>query len=381
MPRTLDPTSGPDLPGRSELIVSGYTEDGYGAGPGAARFVLLPDGTVGKRLVQGSGVKNVSFLADGGGLLLAVEELHQGSVLALDPETLEVIGRAPSGGSDTCHVALVGGTAWAANYSSGTAVVVPLASLLHGAAQQTPELLSHPGSGPVTDRQGESHAHQVKATQWGTVLVADLGADRVDEYSASSRVRLGSAELPPGTGPRHVAIKDDFLLVAGELDGHLHVLRRTSVADSVATPAGMEAGGYFWHWLFKVPLASSAKKVSSVPEFFPSHIELSADGSKLYATVRGPNTLVVLDVSGLKSTHATDDGPVPPRLLCEVPSGGDWPRHFALSTPESGTGKIYVANQLSNHIAVFDLDGLGLPAAEPVQKLEFGSPACILLSS
>lgn len=389
MPRTIDPSSGPELSGRSELIVSGYTEEGYGAGAGAARFELLPDGTIGECLVEGAAVKNASFLADGSGLLLAVEELPSGSVIALDPQTLDVIGRAPSGGSDTCHVALVGGTVWAANYSSGTAVVVPLASLLEGAAQQSPELLSHPGSGPVADRQGESHAHQVTATRWGTVLVADLGADRVDEYSASSRVRLGSAELPPGTGPRHVTIKGDFLLVAGELDGHLHVLRRTPLDESVdaptaggaGEPAVVEAGGYFWHWLFKVPLAETADEVTSVPEFFPSHVELSADDSRLYAAVRGPNTVVVLDVSGLSSQDVTGQVPVPPRFLREVPSGGNWPRHFALSTPDSGNGRIYVANQRSNNIAVFELDVSGIPGTEPVQKVKFGSPACILLSS
>ncbi len=378
MPSTIASNREPVLSTRPELIVSGYTEDGYGAGPGLARFELLADGSVGECLMEGSSVANPSFMAAGQDYLLAVEELAHGSVVALDPQTLEVIGRTPSGGADSCHVAIVGDTAWVANYSSGTAAVVKLTDLLAGTAPEAPELLSHPGSGPVADRQGESHAHQATATQWGTVLVSDLGADRVDEYSAASRVRLGSAELPPGTGPRHVALKGGFLLVAGELDGHLHVLQRTPVADPADGAAGIEAGGYFWHWLFKVPLAESAESVSAVPEFFPSHIELSADGSKLYAAVRGVNTLVVLDVSTLRQADAS---PEAPRFLCGVPSGGNWPRHFALSEPESGSGKIFVANQLSNDIAVFDLDRHGLPGEGPVQRVDFGSPACILLSS
>ena len=64
------------------------------------------------------------------------------------------------------------------------------------------------------------------------MLVADLGADRVDEYAvegtgADARLTLrASAQLPPGTGPRHMALKGHDLLVVGELDGHLHRFRQ-----------------------------------------------------------------------------------------------------------------------------------------------------------
>lgn len=361
------------MPSTPELFVSGYTEEGYGAGPGIVRFALAADGTVGERLAESPAVSNPSFLAGAGEVLLAVEELAGGNVLALDPQTLDILGRASSGGADSCHVALVDGNVWAANYSSGTASVTPLSALLSGTAPGRPELVSHPGSGPVPGRQGESHAHQVTATAWGTVLVADLGTDRVDEYDAVSRALLGSAELPPGTGPRHVVLKGSFLLVAGELDGHLHVLKRT---------AGKQQGGAVWHWMSRTPLAETARAATDAEKFLPSHIELSGDGNMLYAAVRGPDTLVVLDVAGLAiPADAGTATPVPtaPRFLCEVSSGGSWPRHFALSTADDGNNRIYVANQLSNDVTVFKLDDGGLPGAEPVQRVEFGSPACVLL--
>lgn len=352
------------MPTTPELFVSGYTEDGYGAGPGLVRFALATDGTVGERTAVVAGMSNPSFMTLAGGVLLAAEELAQGNLVALDPKTLDVLGRAPSGGADTCHIALVGDMVWVANYSSGTASATLLSELLSGTAIETPKLLSHPGSGPVVGRQGESHAHQVLATQWGTVLVADLGADRVDEYSASSKVRLESAELPPGAGPRHLALKGDFLLVAGELDGHLHVLQRTPVAHVQSGHAAGNGGGHFWRWLLKVPLAQTAADITGVEEFFPSHIELSADGNTLYAAVRGPNAIVALDVSAL---------PARPQLLALVPSGGNWPRHFAVAG-----NTMYVANQLSNNVAVLDLDEAGLPGAAPVQSVDFGSPTCVV---
>lgn len=360
------------------IVVSGYTQEGYGAGPGMARFQLSNSGLVGERSAENTTLQNPSFMADGGDVILVTAELPQGRLIAVDRKSLAVVGHGPSGGADTCHVTLVSDAVWAANYSSGTAAVVPLASLLDGATAELPELLSHPGSGPVKERQGESHAHQVVASAWGTVLVPDLGADRVDEYSADSLVRLRSAELPPGTGPRHMALKGDFLLVAGELDGHVHVLQRT---------ARDPEGEHYWHWLFKAPLAKDASMIETAPEFFPSHIELSADGNKLYAAVRGVNTLVVLDVSHLPADALTDMAPTPPVVLQEVPTGGNWPRHFALSTSVSTSGnssrndKIYIANQLSNSVDVFELDAAGLLGAEPVQSVEFGSPACILLTS
>lgn len=354
------------MPSTPELFVSGYTEEGYGAGPGVARFALTADGTVGERTAVAAGMSNPSFMTLAGEVLLAAEELAQGKLVALDPQTLDVLGRAPSGGADTCHIALVGDMVWVANYSSGTASATGLSELLSGTATETPKLLSHPGSGPVAERQGESHAHQVVATQWGTVLVADLGADRVDEYSANSKVRLESAELPPGAGPRHVALKGDFLLVAGELDGHLHVLQRTPVAHVQPGNGESNGGGHFWRWQFKVPLAESAEDIAAAEEFFPSHVELSADGSTLYAAVRGPNTVVVLDVSAL---------PARPKLLALVPSGGNWPRHFAVAN-----NKMYVANQLSNNIAVLELDAAGLPGAVPAQSIDFGSPTCVVFA-
>lgn len=361
------------MPASKQLLISGYTEDGYGAGPGLQRFSLTPDGLIGESLTQSSGVVNPSFIAHGAQALLAVEERANGSVVALDPESLAVLARASSGGADPCHILYREGEVWGANYSSGNAFLTSLSALLASTTSTTsttpepPVMFSHPGSGPVAGRQDESHAHQVSATPWETVMVTDLGADRVDEYALQSGQYslLGSAELPPGTGPRHIAFKGDFLLVAGELDGYLHVLRRTETAS---------LGGHSWKGLAKIPLAASAQAIELAEQFYPSHLQLSDDGSKLYAAVRGPNTLVVLDVSALGEL-------TPPVFLAEVSCAGNWPRHFALGQGKAvGQGKIYVANQLSNNVTVFELDADGLPGAEPVQTLDFGSPTCVLLS-
>jgi len=337
-------------------LIGSYTEPGMGEGPGVSRLELAYDGLLGAVQRVSTGLRNPSFLALAGDALFAVEELADGQLATLDPETLELRRRTPTLGSDPCHVVVRGGSVLAANYSTGTTAVVGTAdtpATEDGAEAAAAYVLEHQGSGPVADRQESSHAHQVTETPWGTVLVSDLGADRVDEYALAASGRfelLRSAELPPGAGPRHVALLGDVLLVAGELDAHLHVLRLTDE---------------LWLWQRRVPLVDPANPAfDPARESYPSHIELGPDGIKLYAAIRGTNTLAVFDVTA----------PETPRLIVEGPCGGNWPRHFAI-----GDNKLYVANQLSNNIAVFALDANGLPGTYPVQTVDFGSPACILL--
>lgn len=348
---------------KTELFVSGYTQAPYGAGPGVVRYALDAEGLAGESLAQSQDLVNPSFLAWGGPsarLLLAVEELPEGNVVALDGSSLALLGRASTGGADPCHVVRHDDAIWAANYSSGNVSFTELPELLAN-TEPEPEMLEHPGKGPVTDRQGESHSHQVVATPWETVLASDLGADRIDEYNPATLGRVVSAELPPGTGPRHMVLHGDFLLVVGELDGYLHVLRRSG-----------DFPNHSWHWLSRTPLAATVEEIEAAADFAPSHVELR-DGL-LYVAVRGPNTIVVLDVSGLAQGEDASEAMVPPSFLTAVPSGGNWPRHFALAGQ-----RMYVANQLSDAVAVLAIGEDGIPQTEPLQQLEHGSPTCVLL--
>jgi 6-phosphogluconolactonase len=237
----------------------------------------------------------------------------------------------------------------AANYTSGTAAVLRTESGLLSGPEQ---LLSHPGSGPVPGRQEGSHAHQCTPTPEGTVLVSDLGADRVDEYvpTDGAGYRLtSSAQLPPGTGPRHVALRGSELWVVGELDGRLHRLRR-------------DGGG--WAWLESIALAAGPAPAGTDGSVKPSHLVISPDGSLAYTAIRGRNTVVVVGLDG--------DGP---RLLAELDCGGDLPRAFAI---DFAAGLLYVANEQSSNISIFRLGADGIP--EPAGSFATGSPTCIVVA-
>lgn len=351
---------------QSSLLVSGYTVAPYGSGPGLVRYQLTDDGGLGHLLGEANGLVNPSFLAlsEDGSQLFACSETADGGVVALDATSLGVLGSAQTGGADPCHVMVSNARVWAANYSSGSAARLDLSKLIENAAQ-TPDLVQHLGKGAVPGRQDESHAHQCIPTPWGTVLVTDLGADRVDEYDAQTLQLVDSAELPPGTGPRHAVLSGDLLFIAGELDGHLHTVQRKAKDKEQDTH---DAGASSWKWLHKVPLAPNAASIEEAKEFFPSHLVLQ--NGLIYAAVRGPNTLVVLDARGLSG-----EGAEPASYLTQLSCGGNWARHFALNATH-----IYVANQLSNNIAVFPLDPQGIPVEAAGQSIEFGSPTCVVLS-
>jgi 6-phosphogluconolactonase (cycloisomerase 2 family) len=92
----------------------------------------------------------------------------------------------------------------------------------------------------------------------------------------------------------------------------------------------------------------------------PSEIAVSADGRFLYLANRGPDTI---------ATFALADGV--PQYLAEVPTGGRWPRHFALS------GRfLYVANERSDTVVTLEIPSSGVPVATG-SVLELGTPTCV----
>jgi 6-phosphogluconolactonase (cycloisomerase 2 family) len=293
-------------------------------------------GGYGPGIVTGEGeltrLASPSFLAAHPRLpvLYAVGELARGWITAYSTEAgLAPLAERSSEGDSPCHVAVhpSGDLLAVANYGDGAVSLHHLDS--RGAFTGAPVVLRHQGSGPVAERQERAHAHQV--VFHGDVLhVPDLGTDEIRRYALDG-TPLEPVALPPGTGPRHMVVDGPRLYVAGELDGAVHVIEgavRTSAPSS------------------RLPDVN-----------YLSHLEL-ADGL-LYVGNRGPDTISVL--------RADDLTPV-----AEVPSGGAWPRHFAIDGD-----RLYVANQNSGAVAVFELrDGVPQPTG---QAYEVESPACVLV--
>lgn len=220
----------------------------------------------------------------------------------------------------------------AANYSSGSVVVLPV--LAGGKLGAATDLVTHQAD------SGQAHAHQVVNDPTGRwVLSVDLGADSVYVYSldiGTGKLALHQQlKLPAGAGPRHLAFDrtGNFAYILQELRPEVTVASWDAATGTLKALSVVQA----------VPPGSTG-------DLFPGEIALSKDGKFAYATVRGPNTLATFSVAGDQL-----------KLVSTVSSGGNWPRHVALDPAENW---FYVSNQRSGTVTWLPRDpATGLPGA------------------
>jgi len=363
------------------LLVGSYTATGGGNATGISSVENGVAATV-------AVLDDPSFLAVSGDRVYAVSETAEGSVSAFrrSGAALEHLWTATAGGNAPCHVQVdPSGALVVTNYVSGTVTAVSLAAAESFAASVAASdgvvgargssgavvvpasaiatVALPAASGPVADRQDGPHAHQSVPTPDGTLLVADLGGDALHEFrvvagrdgghadgdasdggagaDALSLVPVRVHDVVPGAGPRHMTWFDGDLIVAGELDGRVHRLRRddTGVLRVIASVD-----------TFDGPTGESLL----------SHIEAD-DTGRVTVAVRGRDVIVVLDAS---------DGGL--TVVGSAPCGGVWPRHFA-RVP----GFVLVANERSDAIAVLPVGDDGVPG-EAVAQIAVGTPTCVV---
>jgi len=375
---TDSPTSGAAL---RTLWLGTYPDGGE---PGGAEGVwrLPVDASTGELgepvLAALSPAPSFVALDPSGTRLYAVAEVEQGTVsgFAIRPDGgLEPLGTVPSGGAGPCHLLAVDDAVWVANYGDGTFAVLPVDA---SGAPTSALRLHHRGTGPDAERQEGPHAHFVGAVA-GRPVVVDLGTDELRAYPRSTDELRDLADhpaparvvatFPGGAGPRHFAVLPGAhgapaaLFVATELDARVYVLVPSgdgtfAVATSVPATAA--------------PLPDSGRN-------YPSHVALSADGSRLFVAIRGADVLstfaVVQDATG-------PDGAAPVlEHLSDTPLGGAWPRHFAVLAPAGQAAPeadlVVVANQNSSNLTVLRVDRTD-GAGTLVDELEIPVPACVV---
>lgn len=322
------------------LWVGAYTRNMGGLSRGISAVRVTAGGL--QLLGIGAPASSPSYLAHSPvpGVLYAVDEAG-GRVEAFRREG-EGIALSPLGGRDTsgrepCHLAATRQWLYASNYASGSVDVFPIEP--DGRIGELAHTISSTGRGPEPEQDGP-HQHSTLALG-DTVITADLGADRVDvhRWDAGSLVLDSSLHLPPGTGPRDLAVSPvaGRIHLLGELGGSLFTLggerslRVLREGDSGASPGDHAAG-----------------------------LVVEATGRFLYTALRGSNRVVAIDAETL-------------RPIADLPSGGEVPRHLCLVGD-----LLLVANQGSGTIAAFQLDprsGVPVPAGAPVPV---DSPTCLL---
>ena len=360
------------------LLVGTFNDPGsdLGAPPSSHGLVTTTGWPTAPEVTHGSGPDAPSWLVRGRpgtrteGRIYAALHVEEGALAVLepgeDPGAWTTVQQVPTQGSSTCHADLNPSATWlaAASYDSATLTVVPVhddGRLGEAIAVTAPE-----GAGPIEGRQGEPHLHFVLFLDDDRLLVTDLGADRILEYSVQALTQ-GQTEprqthrLPGGTGPRHIAALECphdpdavRLAVVGELDSRIHVM---DVPAGDPGPVGFQAVAI-------TPTHLPDADPDSIQENLPSHLVLSEDGSLIYVANRGRDTIGVIRVSEI------------PELIAEVPSGGSWPRHIGLVPTPAGQA-LAVALERDDAVVLLPLGENGTPQA-PSGQVTVRRPGFVL---
>ncbi len=328
------------------VIIGGYTAEMGGTATGISSL-MIDSGGLEPRLIDELELTSPSYLIahPQQSLLFVVSEGDPSSVHSVslaNDGALEWLSSRESGGEAACHLALSpdGRYLVVAHYGSGS--VASFAVDESGRLSERLSLLSLEGSGPDPERQEASHAHQV-VFDAGEVLVPDLGSDRIHRLVLDRDGRLCTGRepivLPAGSGPRHLARLDDFLVVACELSAELWLGRRDGAT-----------------WTQAQVIATSA--VRGTPAVAPSALRALED--RIQVANRGPGTIAEFALDRVAGRL---------RPIHEFDGGGPWPRDLVLEDD-----RIWVANQTTDTVGVF-----GGQSGEPQAEFRSPSPACIVI--
>jgi 6-phosphogluconolactonase len=344
----MQPEVGSALP--RQVVIGGYTTEMDGRAAGLTSLRPRSDGT-GLEVVDTLELPSPTFLVahPHQPRLFAVSESEPGQVSSvwLHPDgALTLLSSVPTGGDGSCHLALSPDASFlvVADYVSGSVSSVPVGQ--DGRLGDRVDRHPFEGAGPDPDRQRGPHAHQV-VWDGDELLVPDLGTDRIHRLrlDAAGRFAVAAAPvlLPAGSGPRHLVVVEDHLVVAAELSGELWLGRR------------LPGGG--WTDVDRVRCSGTA----GGGELYPS--ALRADGDTVFVANRGPGTVAAFALDRPAGTLT---------LTAEVDGGGRWPRDLVVTDDW-----LWVANQTDDVVTRLPRrDG-----AAPTLRVSSPTPACVLLPS
>lgn len=307
-----------------------------------------------------TGTTNPSYLALNAArtVLYAVSEQDEGEVhaYAIDPgsRALRFLGSRTTGGGAPCYVSVApqDDYIFVSNYTGGNVNVFLLNP--DGSLQEMSSQVKHEGSGIRSDRQEAPHPHSVIPDQTGEhVLVCDLGLDQIVFYRVEDGKLVTHREvgLPPGSGPRHLAVHPSrqWMYLVNELN------------NTVSVFANDEPNGDL----------KLLQHTSSLPEHYTAgsddtaaDIHVSPCGRYLYVSNRGHDSIALFHIDNATGLLEAEDW---------VISGGRTPRNFALIG-----GMLLAANQNSGNIVSFRIDSETGRLIPTGNELDVTAPVCLV---
>lgn len=209
------------------------------------------------------------------------------------------------------------------------------------------------GTGPNLSRQEAPHIHQAVASKDDNYIYCpDLGTDTVWilQNDKTTLKQIGALKVPPGYGPRHMVIQDNYAYILCEL------IPRVVVAKIDPNSGNME-------------IVDDISSVSNPDRTIsnPAAIKLHPSGKTVVVSNRFDDTIGVISVkTDLES----------PKLIAEFSSMGKTPRDISFNR----TGEwLLIANQDSDDIQLraFNRES-GKPEESWGKTYKIGSPVSII---
>jgi 6-phosphogluconolactonase len=279
------------------------------------------------------------------------------SSFSIDEKTgkLTLINQQSSGGAGPCHVSVSpdGKVVAAANYGGGSVCSLTVGS---DGKLKPASFVQHEGMG-TTPRQKGPHGHSINFSPDGKfAFAADLGLDKVLQYKVTDKGELvpnnpPSADVKPGSGPRHFAFHPSgkYAFVINEM---LLTLQPLKYDAEKGTLTPLEA-------------VSTLPPGTTGPGMSTAEVQVHPSGKFVYGSNRGHNTIAVFSF---------DEATGKLKLVQNQGEGVSTPRNFGIDP----TGKFaVVANQSGDSVVVFKINQDSGELTPTDQKIEVGSPVCV----
>lgn len=288
------------------------------------------DGSL-KKVGSVTGIQNPSYLTvnQAQDRLYVVSEVEKGEVVSysIDKADLKLteINRQTTKGNGPCYITLdkKEATVFTVNYDEGT--------MISHTVEQDGSLGKLTNLQLYAERE-QSHPHAIVALP-GTnkYIVTDLGLGKLYLYEfddgAEKLNLLKRISAVVGSGPRHVAVEPKMrkLYVVNEFNSKISVYSYDHAVENFELVQEIET----------VPADYAG-------ENYCADIHVAYEKGYVYASNRGHHSIAVYKI--------LNDGKL--SLVEQVPTGGKWPRNFAVVPNEE---YMLIANEQSNSIVVMKI--------------------------
>lgn len=314
-------------------------------------------------------VSNPSFLAihKNGKNLYSVNEIDNQngkktgglSAFLIQPNgDLKLINQVETGGTAPCHLTIdpTGNFVLFANYGGGSSGSVVIES--DGSLGKTTAFVQHKGQSVNPQRQQSPHAHSVNLDPAGKfAYVADLGLDKILIFAFDSKTgaltpgKQASADVKPGSGPRHFAFAP-----GGKRAYVINELANTVIAFDVNTETGA---------------LTETQTIGTLPDNFKgtsytAEVVVHPTGHFVYGSNRGYHSI---------TTFAVEPGGSLRYQSNYMSDNIDTPRNFNVDP----TGKwMLIEGQNTGMIEIHAINSkTGEPSANASQVLKVPTPVCV----